>query len=120
MVQYQKVAEQGYANAQCNLGACYSYGTGVEKDEQKAVEWFKKAAEQGYAYGQYNLGWCYEKGVGVKQDEQKAVELYEKAAEQGYVKAQNKVYFFTYYDSSKLKKTVQELTEFYQMKKKQS
>ena len=51
-------------------------GTGVEKDEQKAVEWYKKAAEQGYANAQSNLGWCYESGIGVGKDEQKAVEWY--------------------------------------------
>ena len=73
-------AEQGDADAQCNLGVCYQYGTGVEKDEQKAVEWYKKAAEQRYANAQYSLGVCYNNGTGVEKDEQKAVEWYKKAA----------------------------------------
>ena len=51
----QKAAEQGDAMAQFNLGQCYTNGTGVEKDEQKAVEWYKKAAEQGHAGAQFNL-----------------------------------------------------------------
>ena len=38
-------AEQGDAN-----------GTGVEKDEQKAVEWYKKAAEQGHVKARNCLG----------------------------------------------------------------
>ena len=80
---------EGYENtadvqAQVNLGVCYSNGTGVEKDEQKAVELYQKAAEQGDANAQYNLGWCYESGTAVEKDEQKAVEWYKKAAEQGY------------------------------------
>jgi uncharacterized protein len=34
----------------------YANGTGVPKDEVKAVEWYRKAAEQGNAVTQYNLG----------------------------------------------------------------
>src|SRR5436190_6049937 len=71
--EYEKAAEQGNANAQYNLALCYK--NGVEKDEQKAIEWYQKAAEQGYASAQNNLGWCYQHGTGVEKDEQKAVEL---------------------------------------------
>src|SRR5437660_956777 len=85
---HQKAAEQGYANAQYNLGWCYDNGTGVEKDEQKAVEWYQKAAEQGYANAQYNLGVHYANGTGVEKDKPKAVEWYQKAAEQGDAYAQ--------------------------------
>jgi len=31
---------------QYNLGNCYQYGLGVEKDEAKAFEWYKKSAKQ--------------------------------------------------------------------------
>ena len=44
---YTKAAEQGNAVAQYNLGVCYNFGKGVEKDLQKAIEWYTKAAEQG-------------------------------------------------------------------------
>ena len=30
-------AEQGFADAQCDLGLCYKAGNGVTKDEAKAV-----------------------------------------------------------------------------------
>jgi len=43
----RKAAEQGDANAQCELGVCYDFGRGVEKNSRKAVSWYKKAAEQG-------------------------------------------------------------------------
>lgn len=44
---WQKVAEQGYAYAQYNLGIMYQYGQGVEQSNEKAVEWYRKAADQG-------------------------------------------------------------------------
>ena len=40
---YEKAAEQGDADAQYNLALCYKNGTGVEKDAEKAVEWYQKA-----------------------------------------------------------------------------
>lgn len=44
---YRKAAEQGYAEAQYNLGVCYEYGIGVLTDRNKAFEWYNKAAVQG-------------------------------------------------------------------------
>ena len=41
------LAEQGDAEAQCRLAYYYEKGKGVEKDSEKAVEWYTKAAEQG-------------------------------------------------------------------------
>ena len=35
-------AERGDAEAQNNLAICYEDGTGVPKDEEKAVEWYTK------------------------------------------------------------------------------
>ena len=46
---YTKSANQGYADAQFNLGVMYAQGKGVRQDCQKAVEWFTKAAGQGDA-----------------------------------------------------------------------
>nr|WP_034909049.1 SEL1-like repeat protein [[Eubacterium] cellulosolvens] len=43
----QKAADQGDAQAQINLGCCYTAGRGVTQSYEKAVEWFQKAAEQG-------------------------------------------------------------------------
>jgi len=44
---FRKAAEQGYPNAQYNLGVRYQEGKGVPKDEAQAKEWFRKAAAQG-------------------------------------------------------------------------
>ena len=46
---FQQAAEQGYAQAQSNLGVCYENGQGVPQSYTEAVEWIKKAAKQGYA-----------------------------------------------------------------------
>ena len=61
-------ADRGDAEAQTDLGTCYSNGTGVTKNQVQAVYWFRKAAEKGYAKAQYSLGLCYERGVGVPED----------------------------------------------------
>ena len=47
--QVRKAAEQGDAEAQCELGVLYENGQGVPKDHRKAAEWFRKAAAQGHA-----------------------------------------------------------------------
>ena len=44
---YTQAAEQGDKYAQYNLGRMYYYGK-VEKDETKAINWWKKAAAQGH------------------------------------------------------------------------
>jgi len=38
-----------------NLAALYEKGDGVEKDEQKAIEWFRKAAKLGNEVAKQNL-----------------------------------------------------------------
>ena len=37
-------AEKGYTKAQFQLGKCYYDGTGVKKDDAKAIEWLRRAA----------------------------------------------------------------------------
>ena len=67
-----KLAEQGHASAQYNLGVMYAKSQGAPKDEQQAVTWFRKAAEQGDGPAQFNLGVMYALGQGVPKDEQSA------------------------------------------------
>ena len=92
-----KLANKNNIVAQCNLGYCYYYGRGVEKDYTQAVYWYKKSAEQGYDEAQYHLGYCYNYGEGVKRDYTQAVYWYKKSAVQGNVNAQYKLgecYYF--------------------------
>ena len=65
---YQKAADQGYANAQLELGFMYYKGLGVEQDLKEEVKWFQKAANQGNANAQHNLGVMYANGKGVEQN----------------------------------------------------
>jgi TPR repeat protein len=80
-------AEQGHANAQCNLGAMFEKGLGVEQSYKKAVEYFTMAAEQGYANAQFNLGLMFDNGRGVEQSCAIARKWWTKAANQGQVGA---------------------------------
>lgn len=78
-----RLANQGEAAAQHNLGVMYYQGEGVRQDYQKALEWYTKAANQGFSGAQYNLGVMYSQGKGVPQDYQKALEWYGKACDNG-------------------------------------
>ncbi len=109
---YKKLAEQGGASAQYNLGQMYANGQGVPKDEQQAVAWYRKAAEQGLAMAQYNLGVMYDKGRGVPKDEQQAVAWYRKAAEQELAMAQNNL-GVTYRDGEGVPKDDQQAVVWY-------
>ncbi len=83
-----EAAENGDAEAQCDLANRYFLGDGIEHDEQKAVEWFRKSAEQGYAVAEYALGNCYFSGRGIEKDEAEAFQWFLKSAEHGYAVAQ--------------------------------
>ena len=66
--EFKPLAEQGYANAQYNLGVMYDKGQGVPRDYAEAAKWYRKAAEQGKAKAMNNLGLMYGTGRGVPQD----------------------------------------------------
>jgi TPR repeat protein len=74
--------------ADLKLGYMYLQGTGVEKDQKKAFEYFKKAAENGSVDGQYNTGLAYVRGEGVEKNLAEAAQWFEKAAYQGDAGAQ--------------------------------
>ena len=80
---FQRLAQGGNADAQCNLGVCYEKGQGVTKDYTQAVYWYRKSAEQGDAHAQNNLGVCYKYGQGVSKDMVEAGRWYKLAADQG-------------------------------------
>ena len=80
---FRQLADQGYANAQSNLGVMYSNGYGVPQDYGEAVKWYRKAADQGNASGQFGLGVMYNFGLGVPQDIIQAYMWFNLAAAQG-------------------------------------
>ena len=85
---YRRVAEQGHAGGQFNLGLLYANGEGVPQDYAEAMKWYRLAAEQGHAGGQLNLAFMYANGQGVPQDYAEAARWYRLAAEQGDAEAQ--------------------------------
>ena len=66
--EWKPLAEEGYSNAQFNLGLMYQEGKDVPQDYKEAVRLYQLAAEQGDADAQYNLGFMYGSGKGVVQD----------------------------------------------------
>ncbi|MBQ7403256.1 MAG: sel1 repeat family protein [Lentisphaeria bacterium] len=104
---YEKAADQGNAEAMCNLGVCYQYGFGAKINDENlelAVKWYKKAAEKGYARAQYHLAnYLENRKIDDKIKDQKerdaiaakyreeAFPWYKKAAEGGYALAQYKL-----------------------------
>jgi TPR repeat protein len=85
---YQLGAEQGDAEAQCNLGWLYCHGIGVPQNYKMAMHWFGLASEHGNAEAQYNLAVMFQHGRGVARDFDKAFKWYSLAAEQGFEEAQ--------------------------------
>jgi TPR repeat protein len=47
---YRKAADQGFADAQHNIGALYENGWGVAKDIDQAKVWYQRAADRGDAF----------------------------------------------------------------------
>lgn len=103
IVHYKQSAQNGYADAQYNLGFCYSHGIGVEQNYLEAITWYNKAIAKGLsqaedllnelkthgdADAQYFLGGCYAKGHKVTKDYKQAVCWFTLAAKQGHVNAQ--------------------------------
>ena len=84
----RKIAEQGLAEAQNNLGNCLYKGSSCTVDKVEAVKWFKKAAEQGHAEAQNHLAYCLDKGIGCAENKAEAFQWFRKAAEQGHAEAQ--------------------------------
>ncbi len=80
-------AERGDSVAQTQLGVEYMKGDAVEKDLDKAIEWWTKAAEKGYAEAQYKMGICYHFGFCVKKSRKRAKYWYEQAARQHHKSA---------------------------------
>ena len=88
LTEVRRLAEQGDAEAQFNLGVMYAQGQGTPQSYPDALKWYRKAAEQGNANAQFNLGVMYDQGQGTPQSYPDALKWYRKAAEQGHVDAQ--------------------------------
>lgn len=45
---FRLAAHKGFPRAYYNLGYCYRYGIGVDKNKTEATHFYKKAAEYGH------------------------------------------------------------------------
>jgi TPR repeat protein len=91
--EWRRMAEQGQAAAQYNLGIMYEYGRGVRQNDVEAARWYRKASVQGVSVAQYKLGIMYDNGWGVTPSDTEAVRWYRNAAEQGHPLAQHDLAF---------------------------
>jgi uncharacterized caspase-like protein len=81
----QRLANQGDARAQYDLGMVYYSGLGVPRDREHAKKWLTKAANQGNIVAQTMLGVIYSEA----KDYAQALDWYRKAAGKGDAMAQN-------------------------------
>ena len=68
----RKLADQGDADAQWQMGVRYHNAEDVPHDDAQAMQWFLRAAEQGNVAAQSALGAYYWAGRGVPEDLSKA------------------------------------------------
>lgn len=86
-----KLAQQGYALAQCQVGYFYLEGIGVSKNPMEGFAWTMKSAIQGDRDAQFNLADCYEHGIGTSIDLAEAKKWYTKSAQQGCKEAETRL-----------------------------
>ncbi|KAJ8405286.1 hypothetical protein AAFF_G00322770 [Aldrovandia affinis] len=51
-------AKHGYSKAQFNVGVCYEKGRGVNRDNDKAAEFYRQAATGGHSQAKYRYARC--------------------------------------------------------------
>jgi len=83
LTELEKLAAQGDAVAQVELGLALEHGEGIAKDPALAIDWYCRAAGQGSADAQRNLGWIYANGRGVPRDDAVAAYWLRRAAASG-------------------------------------
>ena len=85
---FLKAAEQGNAEAQCQLGLLYAQGLGVAQDVGQAAEWYQRASAKAHPKAQFNLAFLCAHGEGVEQDYIQAYMWYRLSTLYGYAQAQ--------------------------------
>ncbi|MEX0340351.1 MAG: caspase family protein [Arenibacterium sp.] len=84
-----RAARAGSPEAQFELAKLYERGTGVERDERRALALYREAAEQDFADAINDLGFLhYQGGLGLPADPQRALTFFERAADLRHPQAQ--------------------------------
>lgn len=84
----RRAAENGYADAQFELGRAFAEGQGLPQNFTEAARWYRRAAEQGHTAAQTGLAGLLESGHGAPSNPAEAIEWYRRAAEHGHGEAQ--------------------------------
>ncbi len=58
-------ARSGNADAEELIGVMYALGLGVERDHERAFEWYLRSSMKGHPGAQSGVGWYYEVGLGM-------------------------------------------------------
>ena len=81
-------ANEGNIDAQLTLGYMYLYGeSGVEKNYDKAFQYYNMAAQQNDSVAINNVGSLYFSGIGTEKSLSKAAQMFEKASALGNTEA---------------------------------
>ncbi len=59
------LAQGGNADAEELIGVMYAMGLGVERDDERAFDWYLRASLKGHPGAQSGIGWYYEVGRGI-------------------------------------------------------
>jgi len=65
MEAFEPLARSGNADAEELIGVMYALGLGVERDPERAFEWYLRSAMKGHPGAQSGVGWYYELGLGM-------------------------------------------------------
>lgn len=74
------------------MGWLYNEGLGVERDPQKAWEYYQQAVSMQYADAMTDVGLFYRDGILVEKDYIKALDYLNKAAAKGNIRAMYELY----------------------------
>lgn len=85
--QFEDAAAVGDLRALYMLGQLHEKGIGVDRDINKALDYYARSAEGGMPDSQINLALALHDGEHIEQDKERAITLMRLAAEQGYAKA---------------------------------
>lgn len=106
------IVQENNAEARYYLGRLYEEGQGVEKNEEKALNFYRAAAEKENDKAALKLGNAYYSGSSVDKNYQEAFKWYSIAAEKGSYPAQYNVGLM-YEEASGVKKDYVKAFQFY-------
>jgi len=67
MEAFLPLAAAGNADAEELIGVMYALGLGVERDDQRAFDWYLRASLKGHPGAQSGIAWYYEIGRGMPE-----------------------------------------------------